>query len=590
MESMIRKYIMFLDDMKKPIDQNGIIKIVAVLLVYIILTLILTYPLILNITTHFGGIAEDVYWHAWNIWWIKYSIIDLKTNPIFTEYIFYPNGVSLAFSTMGYIYSLIFIPIQVLFGVITAYNFVVLHTFILSAFGTFLLVYYLTKNKTAAFISGFIFAFSPNHIIRTLIHLNLANVQWIPFYVLFLIKLNRENRKRNIILASIFLLFTALSSWQYLFFLIFLTFIYLLCEIFWVKETKLDKTFLKKFGVFTILSILLISPFAYPTLREYSISPLKTGLDLSIVHSADLISYFIPSPYNTFRGKYFEHFYQSFKGPIYDSITYIGYSVLLLALYSIFKFKKEAKFWMLSAVFFFILSLGPILKILGTTEFFDSKITIPLPYALFFNYLPFFSAFRTPGRFAIMVIFCLSILAGYGIKSILNGMKRRDSRYVFTLMILSIIIFEFINIPFPLSKREIPNFYRQIAEDKEDYALFEVPSYIAGEFMFYQTLHKKKLVYGRVSQMTPSSGGKIADFITKPLIKELTYLEINATEMDENYIKSGVDILRESRIKYIIVNKEFLQKEMIDSLNELLGKALGEPIHEDEYTISYRVF
>ena len=49
---------------------------------YLVLSLALTYPLVLHFTTHVLGSATwafDEYTFLWNMWWFKYSIFDLQT-------------------------------------------------------------------------------------------------------------------------------------------------------------------------------------------------------------------------------------------------------------------------------------------------------------------------------------------------------------------------------------------------------------------------------------------------------------------------------------------------------------------------------
>jgi len=57
--------------------------------------------------------------------------------------------------------------------------------------------------------------------------MNLINIQWIPFYILFLMKAFNEKRKVNCLLAGIFLFLAASSSYYYLIYLVVFTLFYL---------------------------------------------------------------------------------------------------------------------------------------------------------------------------------------------------------------------------------------------------------------------------------------------------------------------------------------------------------------------------
>lgn len=65
-----------------------------VLLIYTLLALILTFPLITQIADHVPGTATwslDEYGYVWNHWWFKYSLFGPQTvssslNPFYTNF------------------------------------------------------------------------------------------------------------------------------------------------------------------------------------------------------------------------------------------------------------------------------------------------------------------------------------------------------------------------------------------------------------------------------------------------------------------------------------------------------------------------
>ncbi|MGB9299253.1 MAG: hypothetical protein WCD51_01535, partial [Anaerolineae bacterium] len=46
---------------------------------YLLLTVFLTYPLVLHFTTHVPGDGSDDPALAWNLWWVKHAIVDLHS-------------------------------------------------------------------------------------------------------------------------------------------------------------------------------------------------------------------------------------------------------------------------------------------------------------------------------------------------------------------------------------------------------------------------------------------------------------------------------------------------------------------------------
>src|SRR5512135_2359828 len=92
------------------------------LVAYFLLAIVLTYPLILHFTTHVTGDGSDDPALAWNLWWVRYALFDLGRNPIYTDYMFFPIGLNLAFYTLTYLNAFLSLPLQFTFGLIPAAN------------------------------------------------------------------------------------------------------------------------------------------------------------------------------------------------------------------------------------------------------------------------------------------------------------------------------------------------------------------------------------------------------------------------------------------------------------------------------------
>ena len=110
-----------------------------VLLLYALLGLALTYPLITRFATHVPGDGIDDPALAWNLWWLKFSLVDRQLNPFLSQWMFYPIGINLAFYTLTILNGLLSIPLQVAWGLVPASNLVLLSSFVLSGYGAFLL-------------------------------------------------------------------------------------------------------------------------------------------------------------------------------------------------------------------------------------------------------------------------------------------------------------------------------------------------------------------------------------------------------------------------------------------------------------------
>lgn len=576
---------------------------IYILFIYTILTLMMTYPVAFK-TGYLPG-EGDVFWYSWAFWWFKKALIE-HVNPFFTDYIFYPNGVKLIFGGMEP-FVIILVPMQLVFGLITSYKIWILFSFVMAGYGTYLLIKYLTGDIQAAFISGLIFMFSPYHFARMLGHANLVSIEWIPFYVLSLIKTINENKNSNAIYAAFFLFLTAITSYYYLIYLLFFTLLIFLYYLRIDKQLILEKNTLQRICIMIIFFGVIFSPLAYILLTEI----LNSGTNYmyvggSVFHSADLLGFFIPSQFHPVFKELFGPIYKNFTGGWAEYTVFAGYTVLFLALFAILKIKtKEIKFWVLSTVIFFILSLGPVLHINGVLNIPVEKgysVLIPLPYLLLMR-IPIVSITRVPSRWDVLVMLSLAVLAGYGLNYILKRFKGKFSNKIsqknaLVIVFSSLILFEFLAVPFPMSSMKVPEFYYQLKNESEDYAIIEIPDINISHYMYYQTVHGKKLVNGQVARASTD----VSTFIeSNPFVRLLFRFHVPEnrrllnetieTLLNQNIIENGKSNLNYYNIRYIILHEEDLTNEQLNFVNNLLRKTLKtEPkIYKEDKLIVYKI-
>ena len=181
-------------------------------------------------------------------------MLEQHTHPWFTNLLYAPTGVGLLFHTLNAFNGFITLPIQLVFGLLPAYNTAVLFSFTLGGLGAYLLARHILgpgSSHLAAFAAGVIFTFSPFHIAHLLGHMQVISLEWIPFYALYLLrtvqcgldcplerasKLETGSRPlpaprayasrriwRNALLAAFFLVLVALCDWYYVLYCLILT-------------------------------------------------------------------------------------------------------------------------------------------------------------------------------------------------------------------------------------------------------------------------------------------------------------------------------------------------------------------------------
>lgn len=154
-------------------------------LTYSVISLVLTWPLAAGLGSDVPGDLGDSLLNMWILAWGAEHLPRLVTGAMswsqfWDANIFHPAPLSLALSEHLFGQVLQILPIYWLTGnIILCYNLLFLSTFVLSAFGAYLLVYDLTGDRRAAFIAGLVYGFLPYRI-ASVPHLQVLSSQWMP--------------------------------------------------------------------------------------------------------------------------------------------------------------------------------------------------------------------------------------------------------------------------------------------------------------------------------------------------------------------------------------------------------------------------
>ncbi len=567
----------------------------AILGLYLLLAIILTYPLVLHFTTYVPGDGSDDPALVWNLWWVKHALVDLGANPFDCDFMFHPIGIDLTFYTLTIVNGLISVVLQPIIGLVATSNFILLTSFVLSAYGAYLLVRYLLPSEALAvvpFISGLIYAFSSNRLIyASLGQFNIASTQWIPFYVLFLMKTHRHpNRLRYLLLAAVFLLLNGYSELTYASFLIILTAIYLL---YWVAADgwKRSLPFLRSLAFVGIIFLLGMSPVLYRMVRVMAVEGdfLVEGLGFANVFSADVLGFLVPShlhPLSDLWRKRFDFSYLNF--------VFVGYTVLLLAAFGAVGVLRDRtiRFWVVATGVFGLVALGPTLRVNG------SEYELPLPFDIL-QALPFFKGNRYPSRYSVMLALCWAVLAGYGLRRLSSLVKGKTRKWALAACVAALILLEHLSIPLPLSDMRVPDVYRDIAGEEGDFAVLELPLAWRNGFrvtgtkdpvimfeQFYQTTHGKRILGGNTSR---NPEFKFQYFTEAPVLNTIVALETGHAvereiwEADKELAPSVMGLLS---VRYVILHTEEIPAVLHDYVTYVVD---GEEVYNRDGIIAYRV-
>ena len=209
---------------------------------------------------------------------------------------------------------------------------------------------------------------------------------------------------------------------------------------------------------------------------------------------------------------------------------------------------RETRIWLFTAGIFFVLSLGPFLRLLG------SDTGLPLPYAVL-RYVPVFSNARMPGRAVVMVQLATAML------TVLALSRRRTQPAVLGAWTV-LLVLEMLPGPTPL--------YQVPAEDRVDMALrqsqipgsvLELPTglrdgfgehgYLDHRLLVHQISHERPVVGGFVARLSPTL---LQSYMESPFLAGA--LESSRNPPVEGPCPLSAAEARSKGVAYLVVNRD----------------------------------
>lgn len=542
------------------------------LLAYLLITLAVTFPLVLHLGTHLPGDGRDAWQNVWNYWWLRQSLA-AGQNPYQTDLLYAPYGVPLYLHTLNPFNGLLTLPVQLAFGLTAAYNAAILLSLTLAGYFAYLLIGVVSGSRTAGFIGGVIYAFGSYHLAHLLGHANLVASEWLPAYLLCLLLAPASTgarRWRWIGAGALALVFLALCDWQYALFAAIFTALW----VGWTTIARRSVVPALTAGITGLLGIIPLLPLLIPTVRQLrDTAETRPEVPGPETFSADLISFVVPSPLQAWWGTAAERIGDRAIAEPVERAIFLGFAPLALALIGLWFGRRRAAFWAVAAAAFALLALGPVLQVAG-----NSFAAIPLPYRLL-GQVPLANVFRVPARFGLLVTLCLAVLAGLAVvglprrfPAIASGRARLIAPSLLTLLLLA----EHFPAPYPLVAVNEPSFYRQLATSSEQGAILELPFALTRSSSLYnQTIHGRPIIGG---------------YLSRPLAYPILALPPFGGPTPDDIVAMPTDgvaewVLHRAGVRWVVV------------LRELADRATGEfvaryvdptPLYQDEQMTVYR--
>ena len=564
---------------------NNILKKFLLLAAYIVLILIFTFPLCINISEYIPRFVETTEPLSIlnDFWWLKFSFFN---NLDFhgRNHISVPFGVPFTAGASSYpLWDLFNRNVIILSSEVCTYNLNILLGYVCAGIFMYALVIYFTSSPFAAALSTMIYTFSPHHVVRTWQHLGLAHTGWLILYILYLFKLRGILWSRKNIFLTVLALFLVFSfDFYYGYFAVIITILFILFLFICQSKNKINK----KQGVLRDLSVVanicisfiicmfLLFPVIMPFLRELFVKIKPEVRTAFTAHhrpfedlfsqSAKPLSYFLPSAVHPIFGKLTESFIgtELYGDSLTEHTLYLGWIPLALAFAALRRWRRNRKslshqvtkspgsnedfyigFFVFLAVAAWLFSQPPWWDIFG--------FKLYMPSFFMYKILPMFRAYC---RFGIVVMLAVAVLAGYGLKFILERFKSRKTKVAITALFCGLVLFEFWNWPpykvIDISK--VPAVYYWIKEQPKDIVIADYPLDADSPnelYKFFQTVHEKKIINGTIPG---THANKVA--------QEIRRLSQPKT----------ASILKWMGVKYVIVHKDdYLKTDLIEDKEDL---------------------
>ncbi len=546
---------------------------IPVFIGYTLFALLLMAPVLPQFATAIpgGAVASvDGWQNVWNFWWIVQAL-QARQNPFVTDLIFYPEGAALQLQPIGITNLVLALPVTALWGPVAGYNFALILGLVLSGLGAYALALHSGVGRFAAALAGLLFTASPYHLTRIFDgQIELAAVQWLPVYVLFLLRTLEGRWRWDALCAGIALALVGYTSWYYLLMLALLS---VLVVLLWARS----RAAYTRAALTALTAVIFLLPVLLPALQTARTEAvIGANPEESLERSTNLLDIFLPSYLHPLWGEaLFSRVSQAWHNYSGDWNAALGYGVLLLAIIGSWRAWAQAWRWWVLAGLGLLFALGPQLQI-GPWD-----TGFPLPYALL-DVLPGLSLGRRPHLFVVLITLALVPLTALGWQALFQARAGRIAGVGLALL----LVFELTPRPWPLQPYVVHQIFGTLAA--EDGAVLEVPParYKYSVPQIAQTVHGRPIFGGYLARPPLYAWVNEA-----PVLRELWQMRSERGWPLIDGSSTPAAALRSYGVHDLVVRWRSIPLDRVPQIEEVLAEALPgvEPFYADDQLQVYRI-
>ncbi|MCH7824026.1 MAG: hypothetical protein IH849_04435 [Acidobacteria bacterium] len=470
-----------------------------VALVFVLLSVAATWPAATD-PAHLSVVRpteNDYRFNLFLVFWGAHALLNEPLNIHHTN-MFHPERYTYVYADVLLAHSLLMLPvIEAFYNPILTYNVFLILSLTINGTGFFLLARSVTGHAGAALFGAVCWAFNPAYFPRYQ-QIQLFGVHWLPWLAWALWhwlsprdqQPDQARSSRWAVATTVFFCLNALSGSHIA---VFGGMLAASMIIYFTVARGLwrDRRFVGGTIAMTVVIVALLAPVLWPYLPLEQVMAAKRGETLNISNSSLRPLEFFSAGSHFYRWLDARFGWPSVLGGGREPETYgfPGIVTLALALVGMVwpagKRRADRNFWVLCAALFVSLALG----VYGTYPLLGK--------------LPVLRLIRVPTRFMLPAVFCLAVLASFGVAKLVERIVNRNARVALFSGLALLFAVEASHAPLPTFPYDnAPQPLEQfLAEQPGAFAIVEFPLEprsvsINARQVFTSIFHWKKILVG----------------------------------------------------------------------------------------------